>query len=107
MLRHNFKKHKFNAVSTVVDGIRFGSKREANYYRELMLLKKAGEVVGFFMQVPIRLPGGIIYRMDFLVFYEDGTCKGIEVKGYETPEWKIKKKQVAEIHPWIDLEVVK
>ena len=100
-------RHKYKAVKTSFDGIKFDSKKEAKYYSELKLLQKSGEVVGFFRQVPLHLPGGVKYVMDFLVFYVDGTCKGIEVKGYETPEWKIKKKIVDAVYPWFDVEVIK
>ena len=107
-MRHGFKKRpKYNAKKTIVDGIKFDSKKEAAYYAELKLRKRAGEVVGFLRQVPLHLACGTVYRMDFLVFYSDGTCKGIEVKGYETPEWKIKKKMVDNEYPWFELEVVK
>jgi len=36
------KKHKYNARKTVVDGITFDSKREAEYYCELKLRVRAG-----------------------------------------------------------------
>ena len=87
--------------------MKFPSKKEANYYDQLKLKAKAGVVVGFFRQVPIHLPGNIVYRMDFLVFYADGTCEGIEVKGFETPEWKIKEKLINQFYPWFKLRVVK
>ena len=106
-MRHNFKTHKYHAKPTEVDGIKFGSRAEARYYSELKLRQRAGEVVGWLMQVPLRLTGGVIYRMDFLVFLTNGTCEGVEVKGFETPEWKIKKRMVAELYPWLDLAVVK
>lgn len=101
------QRHKFNAKPVEHDGIRFDSKKEGNYYLRLKLLVKAGEVVGFFRQVPLHLTGGVIYRMDFLVFYSNGECRGVEIKGFETPEWKIKKKMIAELYPWFDLDVVK
>jgi len=105
--RHKFKRHKYGAKPTEVDGIKFGSKREAAYYSELKLRQRAGEVIGFLMQVPLRLTGGVIYRMDFLEFLTDGTCKGVEVKGFETATWKLKKRMVDELYPWLELEVVK
>lgn len=100
-------KHKFNAIKTEFDGIKFDSKKEAKYYGELKLRQMAGEVVGFFRQVPLHLPGGVIYRLDFFVFLSDGTCEGVEVKGYETPEWKTKKKLVDALYPWLYIRVVK
>lgn len=106
-MNNRFVRHKFNAKKTEVDGITFASKKEAAYYQTLRLRQKAGEVLGFFRQVPIDLPGGIIYRMDFLVFYTDGSCEGIEIKGHETPEWKLKYKLLQEFYPWFELKVIK
>lgn len=106
-MRHNFKRNKYNNKKTVRDGITFDSQKEARYYDSLKLLQKAGHVVGFFRQVPFDLPGGIKYRTDFLVFYSSGDCEAVEVKGFETPEWKIKHKQVLELYPWVTLKVIK
>lgn len=36
--------HKFNAAPTIVDGIRFASKKESRRYAELKLLQRAGEI---------------------------------------------------------------
>lgn len=107
-IRHDFKKrHKYNAKKTERDGFNFDSQKEARYYDKLILLQTSGEIIGFFRQVPLHLPGNVTYRMDFLVFYSDGTCEGIEVKGFETPEWKIKKKLVAHHYPWFKLNIIK
>lgn len=38
------KRQKFNARRTVVDGERFDSQREADYYGELLYRQKAGEI---------------------------------------------------------------
>ena len=89
-----------------VDGITFDSKAEARYYRNLKLSEKAGTVLMFLTQVPIRLPGGTKYVCDFLVFYPDNTCAFIDVKGRETDMFKLKKKQVEDLYP-IEIEVVK
>jgi hypothetical protein len=45
--------------------------------------------------------------MDFFVFYPDGTCEGIEIKGFETKEWKIKEKLIHAHYPWLTLKVIK
>lgn len=98
-------RHKFNAKQTLRDGIKFQSKKEAAYYDELKLGKQAGEVVFFLRQVPFDLPGGVKYRVDFQVFWVDGTIDFVEVKGYETSEWKMKRKMVESIYP-IKIKVV-
>jgi dsDNA-binding SOS-regulon protein len=38
------RKNKYNAKKTVVDGITFHSKKEADRYCELRLLQKAGQI---------------------------------------------------------------
>jgi len=99
-------RHKFNAKPTVYDGIRFDSKKEGNYYLDLKLRIKAGEVIFFLRQVPFHLPGGGKLVLDFLEFHKDGTAHFVEIKGFETKEWKIKKRIVEAIYP-IEIEVVK
>ena len=42
--------HKYGAKATVVDNIRFASKREAARYAELKLLEKAGEISNLELQ---------------------------------------------------------
>jgi hypothetical protein len=98
--------HKFNAKPQVHDGIRFDSKREGAYYEELKARKHIGEVLFFLRQVPVHLPGNVRYVVDFLVFYADGSCKFIDVKGYDTPLSKTKRKMVEDVYP-ITIEVVK
>lgn len=72
----------------------FDSIKEAQHYDALCLLKKAGEVVQFLRQVPFHLPGGTVYRADFLVFWADGRCEVQDVKGMKTETYKIKKREV-------------
>ena len=100
-------KHKFKAKPTVANGRRYDSKREAEHAMLLASMEKQGTVVGFLEQVPVRLQGGIKYVVDFLVFYSDGTAEFFEVKGYETPQWKMKMKMLKEAEPWIEIKVVK
>lgn len=100
-----YPRHKYNAKQTIRDGIKFSSKREANYYDELLLKQRAGLVLFFLRQVPFDLPGGVKHRIDFLEFHTNGTCRFVEVKGYDTPNGKLKRKLVEAIYP-IVVEVV-
>jgi hypothetical protein len=100
-------RHKFNARPLVVDNIHFSSQKESKYYSELLIRQKAGEVVGFLRQTALHLPGNIRYVLDFLVFYADGTCEGIEVKGYATEAWKLKHRLALEAYDWLPIRVVK
>lgn len=97
---HKLKAHKYNAKPTVVDGIRFDSKKEAKYYCDLKLMKKAGEVLFFLRQVPIHLPGNTKLVIDFQVFYTDGRVEFQDTKGFQTEVFKLKKRQVEEIYPF-------
>ena len=85
-------RHKFKAIPTTHDGIRFASKKEANRYLELKRLQESGEIVYFHLQPRFDLPGKVKYYADFLIFWEDGTATYEDVKGFKTPEYKIKKK---------------
>jgi len=92
-------RHKFNAVQTINDGIKFSSKKESRYYNELKLRQYAGEVIFFLRQVPFQLTGNTKYFVDFVEFLSDGTVKFIDVKGVQTPMFKLKKKQVESLYP--------
>jgi len=98
-------RHKFNAVRTECGGISFPSKAEARYYEELKLRQKAGQVLFFLRQVPIDFPGGK-YVVDFLEFWQDGTVHFVEVKGFETPQFKTKRAIVESLYPF-KLEMIK
>jgi len=92
--------NKFSAVRTERDGWTFDSKKEARYYDTLKLLQKAGDVLFFLCQVPIRLPGKTKYVCDFLVFYKGGIIEFVDVKGIQTNIFKLKKRQVESLYPF-------
>lgn len=98
-------RHKFNAIQTVTDGIKFGSKKEAAYYAQLKLRQMSGEVLFFLRQVPFHLPGGVRHVVDFVEFHADGTVKIVEVKGMDLAMGKLKRKQVEALYP-ITIDVV-
>jgi len=96
---------KYNAEKVVIDNIKFDSKKEGRYYEELKLRRAAREVSYFLLQVPFHLPGGVVYKVDFQEFLADGTVRYIDTKGFETAEFKLKKKQVEALYPVI-IEIV-
>ena len=100
-------RHKFRAVATIHDGRRFDSKREAAHAAHLDMCKRTGMLLHYHRQVPIELPGGNVYRVDFLCFWADRTCTYEEVKGMETQAWKIKERLLREAYPHIDLKVIR
>jgi hypothetical protein len=97
---------KYNSEIIEIDSIKFRSKLEAKYYYTLNELKAHNEIKFFLMQVPIQLTGNVKYVCDFLVFYNDGTYEFVDVKGFETPMFKLKKKQVEALYP-IKITLVK
>lgn len=92
-------RHKFNAKKTEIDNHKFPSKKEAAYYLKLKKRVDEGEVQFFLRQCPFHLPGGIIYRIDFMEFWTDGTVHFIDVKGFVTPEYRLKKRLLEEFYP--------
>jgi hypothetical protein len=91
------KANKFGARATVVDGITFHSKKEADRYKELKLLEHAGVITGLELQVPFEINiNGIhitTYKADF-VYYENGRKIVEDSKGMRERLFKMKKKMV-------------
>lgn len=92
-------RHKFNAIRTVVDGIKFASKKESRVYEDLLLRQAAGEIIFFLRQVPFHLPGGVKYVVDFVTFERDGLVRFVDAKGMRTPLYVAKKKIVEAQYP--------
>src|SRR4051812_5695604 len=85
---------KYRNAKTEMDGIKFSSKLEASRYQELKGLWHQGSIRYFIRQVPFHLDGGTKYLADFLVVWKDGHITIEDCKGYATPEYKIKKREV-------------
>lgn len=98
-------RHKFNAKQTTVDDIKFSSKKEAMWFQKLKHRQEIGEVLFFLCQVPFRLPGGVKFLLDFMVFQADGTVQLIECKGMKLPMGQLKLKQVMDLYN-VNIEVV-
>lgn len=92
-------KHKYKAISIVLDGIKFASKKEGNHYYNLKMLQKNGDVLFFLRQVPFFLPGNVKYVCDFMVFWKNGDITFEDVKGYKTTLYITKKKLVESLYP--------
>jgi hypothetical protein len=92
------KQSKYHNVLTECDGIRFQSKKEAKYYRELCCRVHAGEVRYFLRQVPFHL-FGVVYRVDFMEVLKDGRIRYVDVKGFRNRAYINKRKQVMVIYP--------
>lgn len=111
-------RNKYRAQPTIVDGIRFASKREARRYADLKLLERAGEISHLELQPAFKLaidgrpvlirsegyPNGrqAKYVADFA--YWDGEKRVVEdSKGVRTPEFKLKKAIVEAMFPAVKI----
>ena len=87
--KYGAKKQEFNGVS-------YHSKKEAGYASDLHFRHTAGEIKDWERQVKVSLDvnGYHIanYYVDFLIHHNDGRKEYVEVKGFETPEWRLKWK---------------
>lgn len=89
------KRGRHGERTTIVDGIKFRSKLEADRYRELKNLQRAGLVKWFLRQVPFDVSVGVIYRLDFLACWNrpgiaDEALTYEETKGWLTEGSRIK-----------------
>lgn len=92
---------KYGNRKTVIDGVTFDSKAEAERYEELKLLERAGIIRDLQLQpkftlIPtFRKNGktfrGITYVADFS-YIENGQKIVEDVKGFKTDVYKIKRK---------------
>lgn len=100
--------NKYRAVPTIVDGIRFASKKEARRWGELMLLYQAGKIGPVELQPEYQLVvnGQLVgkYRADFR-YPEDGQLVVEDAKGVRTPVYKLKRKLMLALHG-IDIKEV-
>lgn len=98
-------RHKYSAVRVERDGYKFASKKEGRRYDELVLLKKAGEVIWFMMQPPFYMPG-CKYVADFMVFWSDGSVTVEDVKGFKTPKYKADVARMAVHYPEVEIKEI-
>jgi hypothetical protein len=107
------KRSKYGNVRTTYGGVTYASKAEAAFAAMLDERVAAGTIEPYLRQVPIALPGGITWRVDFVVAadfdsQDQGTrLDAYEVKGVLTRDAAIKIKQARELYPWIRFSVWK
>ena len=102
---------KYGAKECYINDNHFDSLMEAQYYVYLLQQVKNGAVKEFLMQEPFELQPkfvnkftgrstqSITYVADFVLFYPNDNVEVIDVKGKETPEFKIKKKLFEYMYP--------
>ena len=96
------KAPKYKASPVMIDGIRFASQAEGARYRALKLLERAGEITGLELQpVFVLAPGMLVpgekrkrpalrYVADFAYTNSDGRRVVLDVKGVQTPVFRLK-----------------
>ena len=88
-----YKKSKYKSQKHEIDGIKFDSKAEANYYMQLKLQEKAQRkpiIKILEIQPKVYMTDAkILYKPDFLIS-EDGVEIYIDVKGFRTPVFNLK-----------------
>lgn len=104
------REHKYHAVRTEYNGKSYPSKKEAQRAMDNDLRIKASDLSFYLEQVPMRLPGKITYRVDFVEFMQVANTELYEVhfidtKGYDTPVSDLKRKQVESLYK-IKVEVI-
>lgn len=110
------KKSKYNNRKTVVDGITFDSKKEAEYYLKYKMLKKAGQIKDIELQPRFELQPkykrngktvrAITYVADFKITWADDRIEIIDVKGskaFQTQVYKLKKKMFEYRYPELSI----
>ena len=123
--KNGFRKNKYGNHKVVIAGIEYDSQKEADRYKELQLLEKAGKIENIKRQVPFEL---IPKQTEIVERYSDKTGKRLkdkektlehpcsyiadfvyydreagqwiveDAKGYKTPEYKIKRKLMLYVH---------
>lgn len=97
------KRSKYYSKKVIIDGIKFDSKKEGEYYQKLKILEKKGLIKDLELQKEYLLQDKFVingktrrkitYRADFsYVSTEDDKLHVIDVKGFRTDLYKLKKK---------------
>ena len=99
------RKSKYNNKKTCIDGIKFDSKKEGEYYLYLKNQKLRKKILNFEMQVKYNLipaikdrhtgkslERAVSYKADFVVTNLDNSESVIDVKGMRTQVYIIKRK---------------
>lgn len=91
------KRSKYGNVKTEVDGKLMDSKHEAEQYKLLQLQVRGGTYRAVLTQVPFLLPGGVVYKADFVTLNNDGTYTVFDAKSEATRKdkaYRIKYRQM-------------
>lgn len=109
LLLQTKRRSKYNNTKVEVDGYVFDSKLEADYYNQLKIREKAGDILFFKIQPKYLLQEAfekdgkkfskIEYIADFEIHHVDGTIEVVDTKGFITDVFRIKEKMFNKIYP--------
>lgn len=106
---------KFHAVKAEIDDITFDSLNESRFYLEILKgiqnktirsfeLQKRYELIPKYRTKDGRTIRKTEYLADFVLTMSDNSVRVIDIKGVETPVFKIKKKLLEYRYPEVRLE---
>lgn len=88
----------------------YASRSEAAYARHLDRLLERSEIEAWTPQVrvPLEVEGVVVCTMvpDFSVELKDGERILVEIKGYATPVWRLKRKLLEALYPDVTYIVI-
>lgn len=99
----SFTRSKYGNKRTKVGELTFDSRKEARYYNFLLALQEQGKIHSLRCQVPFSFEINgeplryvdsnrkIKYVADFEYFTSEGVRKVVDVKGFKTDIYKLKK----------------
>lgn len=107
---------KYGNRKTIIDNIKFDSRAEAMYYSRLKLLKQGKQIESFecqpeFVLLPPFQKGkkkyrGIKYVADFRIVHLDGSIEIVDVKGFKTDGYRMKKQLFESLYPDLTINEV-
>ncbi len=94
---------KYGAVPTIVDGLRFASKKEAAHYGTLKILERAGKIHSLSLQPVFKLTINDQTIGKYIADFKYYDCEREQwviedVKGMRTGVYRLKKKLVKALH---------
>ena len=110
---------KYGNQKTTYNGHKYDSKFEAGVAKELELRKRAGDILDFDKQYRVDIEifnstgkkvHEVRHKVDFRIHELDGTFTLLEAKGFETQDYRFRRKLLEKIwlldHPDHTYEVV-
>ena len=107
--------NKYKNKKTQVDMYVFDSAKEAQRYRELKLLEKAGEISNlelqprFLLQDSFKKNGRTYRKVEYVAdfqYVENGKTIVEDVKGIQTDVFKLKHKIFEKTYPNLELRII-